>query len=111
MMAVLGVESRGAPSLTANNVVWDGRTSVVGADIVVLTSGEGTQVWVNLSGARGLKTLAEAASPEAYRVLSRLADTGAVAFAELDEELRGWEDWIAVAQIIRAGYASVGVRH
>ena len=55
--------------------------------------------------------LAALSSPAAYRVLSRLADTGAVSFAELEEELLGWDDWMGVARLFRAGYAAEGSRH
>ena len=55
--------------------------------------------------------LAGISRPAAYRILSRLADTGAVSFTELEEELHGWPEWVALAQLFRAGYAAEGVRH
>lgn len=54
--------------------------------------------------------LAALSRPAAYRVLSRLSDVGAVRLGELEEELRGAQDWIAVAQLMRAGYVTEGRR-
>lgn len=65
-----------------------------------------TAVYQNDS--RGILAVAAALSrPAAYRVLTRLAE-GTVLFTELEEMLSGGTDWIAVGQLMRAGYATEG---
>jgi len=52
--------------------------------------------------------LAALTDPAAYRLLTRLGDTGAVSFAEIDDECEGVEDWMGLAKVLRARFAAEG---
>lgn len=45
---------------------------------------------------------------EAYRMLSRLSDSGLVRVAELEEVFESARDWLGLAYLLRAGYAVEG---